>query len=68
MRSIQDTLAIADECRRASNAQSTEMQREFYCTLHRSLLGIAAVKLWLHETKNMPERERPPETAPEARN
>jgi hypothetical protein len=54
MRSIQDTLATADECRRAANAQPIEAQRLFYADLQHYLLGIAAIKQWLHDTERVP--------------
>jgi hypothetical protein len=56
MRSIQDSLVIAAECRRQALLLKDEDQARVYGKLERWFLGLAAIKQWLHDTRTVAER------------
>jgi len=50
MRTIQESLQKADECRRIAHNLQDDAQAQFYQDLARYFLGLADTKIWLVET------------------
>jgi hypothetical protein len=51
MRTIQDTLVAAHECRQAADQMPHGGQYDFYSSLERHFLGLAALKQWLRDSE-----------------